>query len=178
MTYRLYSLATTEYTNYNFALPNTRYCAFIAISSITSLWTYIDVIILFIINLGVCYLYHTFLPMLNTSNSKNQLNWIISKMYDTNYRLTPPLTFTIFDQWSYLIRFACIRRTFSSTLNSLGSWFFPSFVRVGFCRYIFSTSSKCWNSSGEIRRGCPVDKAAQQEKLASDQKMTFAILFD
>ena len=73
MTYRLYSLATTEYTNYNFALPNTRYCAFIAISAITSLWIYIDVIILFIINLGVCYLYHTFLTMPNTSKSKK---WI------------------------------------------------------------------------------------------------------
>ena len=66
ITYRLYSLATTEYTIYNFALPNTRYCCFIAISSITSSWTYIDVIILFMINLGVCYLYHTFLPIPNT----------------------------------------------------------------------------------------------------------------
>ena len=72
ITYRLYSLATTEYTIYNFALLNTRYCSFIAISSITSLWTYIDVIILFMINLGACYLYHTFLPKLDTSKSKNK----------------------------------------------------------------------------------------------------------
>ena len=72
ITYRLYSLATTEYTIYNFALPNTRYCCFIAISSITSLWTDMDAIILFMINFGVCYLYHTFLPIQNTSESNSK----------------------------------------------------------------------------------------------------------